>query len=445
MTSMRLPYTVLVLSIVACGGEPEPAAPDAGPTNPLSEGELATVRTLSPLPAVPANPTNRYADEPRAAVLGQRLFFDTSYSGPLAVGDDGTNGGLGAAMQTGRISCATCHTGPGLDDRRSRPGNVSLGANFLTRNALGLVNASHYKWVNWAGRFSAQWELPLAVAENANNMNSTRLRIAHVIFDKYRTDYEAIFGALEPAIGSDATRFPPAGKPKASAMAVDGAWEGMTDADKLIVNTIFANFGKALEAYLRRLVSGPSRFDKFVAGTTTALVGQEIAGLKLFIGKAGCVSCHRGSFFTDQEFHNLALPQTGEHVPATDNGRYQDIPPLVASAFNSAGVFSDDRSTGRLANLSAMPSEETKGQFRTPTLRNIANTAPYMHAGQLKTLAEVVDYYDKGGSDPLVGTKDLQMKPLGLTAEEKAALVAFLATLDAPALPPSLLEDLSSK
>jgi cytochrome c peroxidase len=445
MTSSRLPYMVCAFALVACGAEEVMPPPDPGPTNPLGEAEQAAVRTMSPLPAVPANPTNRHADDARAAALGQRLFFETGYSGALAVGDDGTNGGLGAAMQTGRISCASCHSGPGLDDRRSKPGNVSLGANFLTRNALGLVNASHYKWVNWAGRFSAQWELPLAVAENANNMNSTRLRVAHVVFDEYRSDYEAIFGALEPAIGSDAVRFPPAGKPKANAAAVDGAWEGMADADRLIVNTIFANFGKALEAYMRRLVSAPSRFDRFVSGTTSALSTQEISGLKLFLGKAGCVSCHRGAFFTDQEFHNIALPQSGEHVPAMDNGRFQDIPPLLASPFNSAGMYSDDRTTGRLDNLSAMPPEDSKGQFRTPTLRNIANTAPYMHAGQLKTLAEVVDYYDRGGSDPTVGTKDLKMRPLGLTIEEKAALVAFLGSLDAPALPQSLLEDTSSK
>jgi cytochrome c peroxidase len=441
---MKLNRLVLVSTFVLGCGE-ESQMPPAQPPGPLGEAEWQTVRTLSPLPSVRADPTNKFADDAKAAALGQRLFFETGYSGPLTVGNDGSNGALGAAMEAGRISCASCHGGRGLDDRRSRPGNVSLGANFLTRNALGLVNASHYKWVNWAGRFSAQWELPLAVAENANNMNSSRLRLAHVVFDKYRADYEAVFGALDAAIGSDAARFPAAGKPKANMMAVDGAWEAMTDGDRTIVNTVFVNFGKALEAYLRKLVSGPSRFDQFVAGNMSAITAQEIDGLKLFIGKAGCVGCHGGSFFSDQQFHNLGVAQTGDHVPAMDMGRFGDVPPLVASAFNSGGMWSDDRNTGRLSGLSAMPPEETKGQFRTPTLRNVTTTPPYMHAGQLATLADVIDYYDKGGTDATVGSKDLRMKPLGLTAAEKAALVAFLGTLDAPALPAPLLEDTSAK
>jgi cytochrome c peroxidase len=409
----------------------------------LSEAELAQARTLSPLPALPADTTNKVADSADAAALGQMLFFEKGYAGALVVADDGKNGGLGLAMEAGKVSCASCHAGGGLDDRRSQPGTVSLGVDWLGRNALPLVNASYYKWVNWAGRFDSQWSLPLAVAENPKNMNSDRLKIVHLIFSRYRAEYEKVFGALEPAIGSDAVRFPPSGKPKA-AMAADGPWELMTDADRGIVNRAFANYGKALQAYLRQLVSKEARFDQFVAGKAE-LTADETAGLKLFLGKGACVSCHGGPHFTDNQFHTLGVPQTGERVPAMDLGRFTDLPPLLTSAFNSDGAFSDDRMSGRLMGLVAPAPDASKSQFRTPSLRGVAVSAPYMHAGQLPTLEAVIDYYDKGGSDPAMGVKDVALKPLGLSAPEKAQLVAFLKTLTGAPVAAGLLVDTAKK
>jgi cytochrome c peroxidase len=414
--------------------------------DPLTAGELDLARGLSPLPAVPADPTNRFADDPGAARLGQMLFFDPRYAGPLAVGDDGKNGGLGRAMEAGKVSCASCHLGVGLDDRRSQPGTVSLGVDWLARNSLSLVNASHYVWVNWAGRFSAQWELPLAVAENAKNMNSDRLRIAHLVFQSYRSEYELVFGPLDPAIGGDPQRFPPAGKPKPNAMAADGVWEAMADADRLIVNRVFVNYGKALAAYLRRLVSGNSRFDRFVAGGAD-LSPDETAGFRLFAGKARCLECHGGPRFSDGRFHALAVPQTGERVPMTDLGRWSDGPALLASAFNSAGAFSDDPEVGRgrLAGLQMSPPDTTRGQFRTPSLRGVAMTAPYMHAGQLPTLEAVIDFYDAGGGAAAGGNKSELLQPLGLTPAEKRQLVAFLHTLTGEPVAGALLVDTSRR
>jgi cytochrome c peroxidase len=414
----------------------EAPAPDAGSPaacnpslEPWSATEMAALHSLSPLPAAPpADTTNRYADDPAAARLGQKLFFDKRYSGPLAVGDDGSNGGAGAVGEAGRLSCASCHLGQGQDDRRSRPGAVSLGADYLTRNAPTLVNASYYRWTNWAGRFSAQWELPPAVAENPKNMNSNRLKIAHHIFDNYRTEYEAVFGPLEPAIGTDPARFPAAGKPKAAG-AADGAWEMMTAEDRTIVNRILVNYGKAIGAYLRRLVSGGSPFDRYVAGDEAALDCSAKRGLKVFVGKGACVACHKGPTFSDDQFHALGVPQSGDHVPAMDMGRFADIPALVASPFNSAGSFSDDPAAGaeRLQGLTAMPSDETKGQFRTATLRQIALTGPYMHNGSFATLEAVIDYYNQGAATS--AAKDPQLHALGLTAAEKEDLAAFLRSL----------------
>ena len=412
----------------------------------LTDAEWAKVRTLSPLPATPpADTTNGVADNAMAATLGQRLFFERGFSGALAVGDDGTNGGLGPMGAVGRIACASCHAGPALADDRSQPGTVSLGADFLPRNAPPLVNSSYYKWTNWAGRFSAQWELPIAVLENAKNMNGDRLRLAHVIFNKYRTDYEAVFNTtMEPGIGSDATRFPPSAKPKAAG-AVDGPWEAMAAADQTTINVILANFGKVLEAYTRKLIGGPSPFDRFVAGETTAMSASEVRGLKLFVAPGSCASCHTGPMLSDDQFHNLGLAQSGAHVPAADNGRFADITPLLASGFNTLGVYSDDKTTGRLEGLMQPPPDTTKGQFRTASLRNVALTAPYMHAGQLSTLVEVVDYYNQATPPvPTVGTLDPLWVNLHLTPGQKADLVAFLGSLTGTAVAPALLADTSA-
>jgi cytochrome c peroxidase len=413
----------------------------------LTAVELVTAQTLGPLPAVPPDRTNKYADSDPAAVLGQMLFFDKSYSGALAVADSGQNGGLGAVGDKGKVSCHSCHDVAGLplDDQRSKPGNVSLGTDFGTRNALGLTNSSFYVWTNWGGRFDSQWSLPLAVAENARIMKSTRLDVVHLLWNKYRTEYDAAFdtpldAALDPQ-ATDASRFPVSGKPKAAASDPDGAWEMMAAGDRAIANAIYVNYGKALQAYMRKLVSGNSPFDRWIAGDSTALSESGVRGLKLFMGKALCIKCHFGPTFADNDFHVLGVPQTGANVPATDLGRFQDVPALLASPFNSSGSYSDDRNTGRLQGLSQNASQ--RGQFRTKGLRNVFSSGPYMHAGQLSTLAEVVAFYNGGGGDVSQSgfVKDPLMKPLGLTDAEQSDLVEFLKGLSGEAIPAGLLSD----
>jgi cytochrome c peroxidase len=399
---------------------------------------------FSPLPALPADPTNAFADNAAAAVLGQRLYFDKSYAGPLAVGDDGMNGGLGAVGERGKVSCVSCHQSPSGDDNRSRPNNVSLGTNFGTRNALPVVNSAFYTWTNWGGRFDTQWSLPLAVAENPVTMNSSRLAVAHLLWTKYRADYDAIFPvpldpALDPA-APDAARFPLTGKP-APAGADAGVWEGMTAPDRAIVNRIYVNYGKALGAYMRQLVSRNAPFDRFVAGDASAISVSAQRGFRVFLNKGRCATCHAGPFFSDNQFHALLVPQTGPRVPAVDNGRFADVPPLLASPFNSAGAFSDDAGVGKLTGLAQ--SATMTGQFRTPTLRGLSNSAPYMHAGQLATLEAVVDFYDVGGGSADGGVKDPLLQPLGLTSQEKADLVTFLRALDGERVDPAHTVDTS--
>lgn len=432
----------------ACGdvspvSEPD-AAPDAVDLDNFTESELAQISGLSPLPALPPDPTNAYADHPGAARLGQMLFFDKSYSGALLVGDDGSNGGLGPVGALGKVSCHTCHAvgSATLDDQRAT-NHISLGTNFGTRNALGMVNSSFYEWTNWGGRFDSQWSLPLAVSENAALMRSSRLQIAHMMFEKYSTEYNAIFPTpLDPALdftANDAARFPYYGKPKAAGEP-DGPWEMMTAADREIVMRIWVNYGKALAAYTRTLVSRNAPFDRYVAGDKNAISDSAKRGLRTFL--AECTSCHAGPHMTDDDFHVLGVPQTGSGVPASDLGRYQDIPALLASPLNTDGPYSDNRDTGKLAGL--MQTDSQKGAFRTRSLRGIAASAPYMHAGQLATLADVVAFYNAGGGPVAEGmTKDPLMQPLNLTAQQQVDLVAFLETLTGEPVDPLRLVDIS--
>jgi cytochrome c peroxidase len=437
MTSrLQLAALACLLTVPGCTGGSAP--PDGFTTT-----EWDTVKGMSPLPPVPADPTNKHADNPAAAKLGQKLFFEKGYSGALKVGDDGTNGALGAVGETGKVSCASCHLADyGWAENRSKPNNVPIGANRAVRNSPSLVNVGHYEWFTWAGRLDTLWTQG-SVAPESPDLAGDRCAVVHVLWAKYRAEYDGIFEdklplALDPA-ATDAARFPPLCKPKAAATAPDGPWEMMAAADKTAVMRAMSNVGKSFAAFERKLVSGNAPFDKYVAGDTKAISASAKRGLKLFIGKGFCVQCHTGPIFTDQKFHNLGVPQTGPGVPAVDTGRFDDLPKCIANPYNSMSQFSDsvDAGTAKLSGLVA--AEIDKGAFRTKNLRGVALTAPFEHNGVFNTLAEVVEFYSKGGGDGnFSGTKDEKIKPLNLTDTEKADLVAYLETLTGEAIPAEL-------
>jgi len=393
---------------------------------------------MSPLPAVVADTTNQFADNAAAAKLGQELFFDKNFSGALSATND-----LGTKGDIGKVSCATCHSGPIMIDERNNHEGVATGTGIHTRNAPAVVNSSFYTWTNWGGRFAAQWELPLAVVENGAIMAGNRLALAHRIYDKYKTDYEAAFGAM-PDI-TDTGLFPPAGKPKPAPTAAnpnpaDGPWEGMTAANKTIINRILVNYSKAIQAYMRLLVSREAPFDTFMAGDDNALTASELNGARQFIDR-GCITCHKGAHFSDEGFHVLGVPQTGLNVPVTDDGRFANAPAEIAATnlFNINGDFSDDKNTGKLDAIPTPPPDAWKGAFRTPSLRGVTLSAPYMHSGQLATLSDVIGFYATGG-----GVANGELSPFTITAQEKADLIAFLGTLTGKAVPNALLTDTST-
>jgi cytochrome c peroxidase len=157
-----------------------------------------------------------------------------------------------------------------------------------------------------------------------------------------------------------------------------------------------AEVAAALASYVRTIRSGDSPFDRFTAGKTGALTDLERTGLRLFRGRGGCAACHIGPSFTDERFHNTGVA-------------WRD------------GKLIDDGHAGVSGN------EKDRGAFKTPTLREVARTAPYMHDGSLATLDDVIDFYAAGGRpNPFL---DPQIQPRRFTPEEKSALVAFLKTL----------------
>lgn len=393
-------------------------------TSDFTKAERALLQEHA-LGEIPASPTNKYADSPDAAVLGQKFFFDPRFSGPLDITSD-----LGPQGAVGKVSCASCHDpAKGGADHRSVPGNTSLAAGFTGRNAPTVLNAAFSTWMFWDGRKDSVWSQALGPIESPVEHNFTRVGVARVIFQHYRSAYEAVFGAMPDLTDP---RFPDAAKPG------DAQWEAMAEGDRDAINRVFANYGKAVEAYERKLVSRNSAFDKFLAGDEMALSDAQKRGAKLFVGKAACIECHSGPNFADDEFHNTGLKQDGPNLPAEDTGRHAGIPQVLADEFNGRGAYADAERGEHLASLA--PFDSDTGAFRTPTLRSVALSAPYMHTGTLKTLKDVILFYKDGGhASGFVGTKDEAMAPLTLTDQEVDDLVAFLEALNGEPLPTELV------
>ena len=410
----------------------------------FNDEEWSIVQALSPLPDPPVDPTNKYVMNAAAARLGQKLFFETRYSGPLQIDGTPDNGGLGAQGETELVGCASCHIPDAyFVDDRSKPGNVSLGTRFTTRNAPTLVNVAFYQFHGWGGKQDSMWTQASRSPESGSNTGGNRCGYAHMVYDYYRDEYNAIFDEPLPmalsSSAADSARFPPSCKPKRNDSDPNGPYELMTEADRLVVDTIMANQGKAVAAYETQLISRDAPFDRYVAGETDAISAAAKRGLKLFIGKAACVDCHNTPFFSDNRFHNIGVPQVGPNVPDVDEGRFIGIPSLLAHEFNTASQFRDGDDPGKVSALTARV-ETDIGRFRTPALRGVSETAPYLHTGELETLREVVEFYNAGGAaDGFSGKKSPALVPLNLTEMEISDLVAFLESLTGEPIPSELL------
>lgn len=303
-----------------------------------------------PLPPVPIPVDNPLTDA--KVRLGKQLYFDPRLSA------DNT------------ISCATCHN-PQTGWVSHRPTDVGIRGQVGQRNSGTIIDAAYMRFQFWDGRAASLEEQALGPIHNPIEMGET---LEHVVvklnaIPGYRQQFQEVFG---------------------TGVTADG-------------------IAKAIAAFERTIVSGPSPYDRYVAGERTAMSPSAVRGMRIFNGRGHCTACHSGPTFSDQSFHNIGA---GMDRPNPDLGRY---------------------------NVTHDPKDW--GAFKTPSLRNVAATAPYLHDGSEQTLLDVVRFYDRGGIknrnlDPL-------MVPLHLTASEQRDLVAFLEALtgpypvmEAPPLPP---------
>lgn len=387
---------------------------------------LASLR-LATLPPLPADPSNAVEDSAAAAELGRRLFNDPRFSRNQAV------------------SCASCHD-PALQFQDGRP--VGQGVGVGVRRSMPIVGAGHARWLFWDGRKDSTWAQVLGPLEDAVEHGGNRVRHVQLLKAHYRKDYEAVFGPMPDLAGlpEDAS---PIGSP-----AEQAAWGAMAPALRETASRIFANLGKAIAAYEKTLGHGPSRFDRYLEqllapplrsmppptpadGTPGELTPQEVNGLRIFIGKGQCVTCHNGPLFSDQQFHNTGVPPRDPARP--DRGRALGARLVQRDEFNCLGRFSDAKPDD-CQELRFIVDDDPglEGAFRTPSLRNVALRPPYMHAGQLATLGDVIAHYVQ--SPPAaVGHSELrhaqgrgERRRIRLDEAEARDLAAFLATLSGP-------------
>lgn len=397
------------------------------------------------LTQIPPSPTNAVADDAEAAQLGQQWFFEPRFSGPITVA--ASEGGLGPVGATGLVSCASCHdpAAGGVDNRS--PGGVSLAAGFTGRTAPTVINSAYSTWQFWDGRKDSLWSQALGPIESPVEHNTSRLHVARVIFQFYKEPYEALFGPMPDL--EDTSRFPET-RPADANDDVDGMttrgrpgdefWAAIAEEDQDAINRVFSNFGKAIEAYERRLVDEGSPFDRFMAGDLEAMPSAAVRGAKLFVGKASCNECHSGPALSDFTFRNIGTPQAGEHVPAEDRGRADGIPQVRGDIFNGAGAFSDDRAKGQAVLDAIDEGDHNVGAFKVPTLRNVTMTAPYMHTGAVPNMSDLLKFYNDGNSSSgFVGQVDEAIVPLGLTEAELTDIAEFLKALEGDPLPAELV------
>jgi len=384
-----------------------------------TETELAAIYSHSPLGSPPPDPTNEFAENRAAARLGQFLFFDRALSA-----DD-------------RVACATCHQpARAFADGRRLAKGLAVG----TRNTPTVLNSAFDQWFFWDGRTDSSWSQALKPFENPREAGSDRLYILHLVADypALRSAYRQVFGPL-PEL-RDRERFPLHARPDEDPhLPVAQAWARMSLADRTAVDRAFSNLGKAIEAYERELVDGGSAFDRYVSGLKSGDLADQRAispaakrGLRLFVGSAHCELCHSGPTFSDGQFHNLGLPLLPGEV--ADAGRALGIREVLADPFNGRGEFSDARRGASDDRLAFLPSPASElGAFKTPSLRDVALTAPYMHDGRFATLRQVLDFYAEGEAAShgrLTGERERTADLVPhLNESQKGDLIAFLKTL----------------
>lgn len=339
-----------------------PPTPEALIDDRFTPDQWALVQQMRLPEHWPTDATNRVADSPAAAAFGAALFEETG-------------------LAPSRRSCVSCHMPDLLFTNGKDVAGEGIGRG--KRHVPTVLLTGHARWLNWDGGVDSGWAQAILPFEDADEMGSSRLYVAHGVFNRQRRGYEVIFGPLPPL--DDAKRFPAHGRPGSP------EWATMAADDRLAVNTVFANVGKALAAYQRSLKVAPTALDRYAAGDTAALTVEQKDGLQAFL-RAGCAQCHYGPRLTDDAFHNLRFP-TGRPDRQADRGRTEGIAHLLANEFRADSTFSDAPRAWR----APVDGPHALGAFRTPTLRGVPFTMPYGHGGGFGGLISVVEAHRTGG------------------------------------------------
>ena len=313
--------------------------------------------------------------------LGQLLFFDPRLSANSAV------------------SCASCHQ-PGQGWTDGLPLSFGYAGAVHWRNTPTIINSAFHPKLDWDGKalrldIQAQGAMKGAVAMNMDPvMVEERLRQ----IPEYVKRFDDVFGP-------------------------GGSW--------------FEDASRAIAIFQSTILSTNVPFDRFMEGDESALSESEKRGFKLFTTTAGCSACHRGRLFTDEDFHGLGVP-TPEQF-SSDAIRQITLNYQLRARGVSEEVYRTATDDPGLYLVTKIDTDF--GQFRTPMLRELGQTAPYMHNGAFATLEEVIDFYNSGGGES--PNLDPLLRPLGLTDQNKSDLIAFLMSLtgdpiivDEPQLPP---------
>lgn len=346
----------------------------------FTEEETAFILSHGPWPpASSPDPSNRFSGNPAAIAWGKELLADTRLS------------------KNNDESCLSCHEPFGaFADGKAVP-------NGLHRNTIALANLAGMRWYGWTGSSDTLWGQSILPILDPEELAATPALVAERIraHEDLRQQYQKLTGA------------------------------GLDKADDTAVLVVIA---KAMAAYQETLVSPRTKFDRF----RDALEADEAAGidayqaaakrgLKIFAGSGKCSFCHFGPAFTNGEFHDIGRPFFigGGKV---DPGRYQGIKDIKASPFTRAGKYADRPDPDAPSQFLVL-NHRNWGEWRVPSLRNVAHTAPYMHDGSLETLEDVVRHYSEIDMERLHTDGESLIQPLRLTEAEIADLVAFLETL----------------
>lgn len=298
--------------------------------------------------------------------LGQLLFFDPRLSGDAS------------------ISCATCHD-PKKGWGDGKPLSTGYPGSEHFRNSQTILNAAYYKRNYWDGRMDGR-DLPTLVRDHLTEAHF--MQVDGRLFAerlKQVPEYEELF---RKAFG---------GEPS------------------------FGRTLNAVAAFVRTIVSRNAPLDRYLGGETAALSDAAQEGMRLFQGKAGCIQCHSGALLSDQRFHALGVPEN----PSLFAEPLRHI--TFRRFLKTLGTPNYDNLREDVGLYAVTKEQGDRGKFRTPSLREVSLTAPYMHNGVFATLEDVVEFYDRGGG--IHPNKSRLLRPLGLTDGEKKALVEFLKSL----------------